>query len=144
MVSACQNSQNSFELDVTWRIKAEKFEIKDRVYTVEAVVQYDGSTIDEVHEQNPSTGYVYLILNATISKINPQSTVSFDWKKISIEDASGSLYPRMENDTFIEQYQYTPRITGLELRFGEYQGWMCFEIPAPTAEGKNQPGIYRC
>ncbi len=88
------------------------------------------------HTQNPQAGNVYLIIDTTVSKTNNQSSASFDWQSLLVKDAAGNTYHRLANDSFLEQYQYTPRITGLELRLGEYTGWMCFEIPASVATGQ--------
>jgi hypothetical protein len=74
-------------------------------------------------------------MEITITKVDNQSTASFDWHSLLVIDASGNSYHRLDNDTFLEQYQYTPRITGLPLRFGENTGWLCYEIPASIAIG---------
>jgi hypothetical protein len=119
-----------------WQIEVSRFEIKDTLNAVESVTQYNGSKIDVVHTQTPDDGYVYLIMNVTIRKQDDQSTAPFDWQWLVVRDASGNSYPRLDNDTFLEQYQYTPRITGLELRFGENSGWMAYEIPSSVVAGQ--------
>jgi hypothetical protein len=118
-----------------WQIEVSKYEIKDSLNVLESVPQYNGSKIDVLHTQNPETGNVYLIMEITITKVDNQSTASFDWHSLLVIDASGNSYHRLDNDTFLEQYQYTPRITGLPLRFGENTGWLCYEIPASIAIG---------
>jgi hypothetical protein len=122
--------------NVAWQIQVSRFEIKDNLNAVESVTQYNGSKIDVVHKQSPDAGSVYLIINASISKSGVQSSTPFDWKWLVVKDASGNSYQRLDNDTFLEQFQYTPRITGLQLRLGEYTGWMCYQIPASAATGK--------
>jgi hypothetical protein len=138
-LSGCQSSGTTSsptpDLGLPWQIKVSSFEIKDSLNAVESVTQYNGSKIDVVHTQTPDAGYVYLILDVTVSKKDTQSTASFDWQWLVVKDASGNSYHRLENDTFLEQYQYSPRITGLELRFGENSGWMAYEIPASVATG---------
>jgi hypothetical protein len=119
-----------------WQVEVSRFEIKGSLNFVESVTQYNGSKIDVTHTQTPDAGNVYLIIEVTIRKTNNQSTASFDWQGLVVKDASGNSYHRLENDTFLEQYQYTPRITGLELRFGENSGWMAYEIPASVAAGQ--------
>jgi len=99
------------------------------------VTQYDGSILNVTHTQTPDSGKVYLILEATVSKVVNQSD-PFDWQWLVVKDSAGNSYSRMENDSFLDQYQFSPRITGLELRLGEYSGWMCFEIPAAAAKAK--------
>jgi hypothetical protein len=139
-LSGCQTSKMPSTLPsgstLAWQIQVSSFEIKDNLNAVESVTQYNGSKIDVVHKQNPDAGFVYLIMDVSISKSEIQSSTPFDWQWLVVMDASGNSYHRLENDTFLEQFQYTPRITGLELRLGEYTGWMCFQIPASVATGK--------
>jgi hypothetical protein len=135
-MSGCQTSTTTPKSTLDWQIKVSKFEIRDSLNSVESVTQYNGSKIDVVHTQTPDTGNVFLIMDITISKVDNQSTAPFDWQWLVVNDASGNSYHRSKNDTFLEQYQYTPRSTGLELRFGENTGWMCFEVPASIATGK--------
>lgn len=119
-----------------WQVKVAKFEIKNSLNSVETVNQYNGSKIDVTHTQNPDAGMVYLVINVNISKTDNNSIAAFDWQSLEVRDASGNAFHRLANDTFLEQYQYTPRITGLELRFGESSGWMAYQIPAASAKGK--------
>ena len=135
-LSGCQAPKTTPTLSLTWQIEVSKLEIKENLNNVESVTQYDGSKIDVVHSQSPEAGNVYLIMDVTISKTNNQSATPFNWQWLVVEDASGNSYHRLENDTFLEIYRYKPRITGLELRFGQNIGWMCYEIPASVATGK--------
>lgn len=135
VLSNCSPTQTTPTPDVIWKIDVAKYEVKDSLSSVESVTQYNGNVTKENHQQSPDNGDVYLIMDVTVSKTGDQSA-PFDWKYLAIEDASGNTYPRLDNDTFLEQYQYTPRITGLELRLGESSGWMCYEIPASAAKGK--------
>lgn len=135
-LSGCQAHQATPPLALSWQVEVSKFEIKNSLNAVESVPQYDGSIIDVVHSQSPDAGNVFLIMDVTIRKMDDQSSASFDWQSLVVEDASGNSYHRLGNDTFLEQYQYSPRITGLELRFGENTGWMCYEIPVSSPAGK--------
>ena len=74
-------------------------------------------------------------MKLAVSKQKIASTSPFDWSKLMVQDASGKTYPRVGNDSFLELYKYTPRMTGLELKFGENEGWVCYEIPAQAAQG---------
>jgi hypothetical protein len=139
-LSGCQTSKRPSALPsgstLAWQIQVSRFEIKDNLNAVESVTQYNGSKIDVDHKQSPDAGSVYLIIRASISKSGVQSSNPFDWKWLVVRDASGNSFPRVENDTFLEQFQYTPRITGLQLRLGNYTGWMCYQIPASAATGR--------
>jgi hypothetical protein len=140
ILSACQASQAASTQPPAsaqpWQVTIAKFEIKNSLNSTESVTQYNGSKIDVVHTQSPDAGNVYLIMDGTVSKTDNQSSAPFDWQWLVVKDASGKSYQRLANDTFLEQYQYTPRITGLELRFGENSGWMAYEIPTSAAAGK--------
>jgi hypothetical protein len=129
LLSGCQAPQATPTSALTWQIQVSRFEIMDSLTAVESVTQYDGSKIDVTHSQTPEEGNVFLIMEVTITKTGAQS-IPFDWQWLVVTDASGNSYHRVENDTFLEQFPYAPRITGLELRLGEVSGWMCFEIPA--------------
>jgi hypothetical protein len=120
---------------LAWQVQVLRYEIKDSLNIVESVTQYNGSKIDVNHTQSPAAGKVYLLVEVSVRKTDPASAAAFDWQYLGVRDASGNLTPRLSNDTFLEQYQYAPRITGLELRFGETRGWMGFEIPASASGG---------
>jgi hypothetical protein len=135
LVASCQTPKKTPAPDLNWQVAVSKFEIKDSLAAVEGVTQYDGSILNVTHTQTPDSGKVYLILEATVSKVGNQSD-PFDWQWLVVKDSAGNSYSRMENDSFLDQYQFSPRITGLELRLGEYSGWMCFEIPAAAAKAK--------
>jgi hypothetical protein len=139
-LAGCQTARTATAVQpgssLAWQIQVSRFEIKDSLNTVESVTQYNGSKIDVEHKQTPQAGFVYLIMNVTVSKTSNQSAIPFDWQWLTVKDASGNPYHRLENDTFIEQFQFSPRITGLQLRLGEYRGWLCYEIPASAAMGK--------
>jgi hypothetical protein len=135
-LTGCQTSTATSSPAGPWQIEVSQFEIKDSLDSVESVTQYDGSTIDVVHSQKPDAGDVYLIIEVTVRKTDITSTSPFDWQWLVVMDVSGNSYSRLENDTFLTQYQYSPRITGLELRFGENSGWMAYEVPATSGKGK--------
>jgi hypothetical protein len=138
-LSGCQPAQatstSPSNPGLVWQVQISGYEIKDNLNSVEAVTQYDGSKIDVKHNQSPQAGSVYVIINVSVSKTGTQSAAPFDWKWLVVKDAAGNTYNRLGNDTFLDLYKYTPRITGLQLRLGEYKGWMCYEIPAPAAKG---------
>ena len=133
--TGCQAPKPSPTPGLAWQVAVSKTEIKPGLQATEAVTQYDGSTIDVVHNQTPDSGFIYLVMELTIGKVNNQSTSTFDWQSLVVKDPSGNSYHRLENDTFLEQYQYIPRLTGLPLRFGENSGWVCYQIPAAVSTG---------
>ena len=134
--SGCQAPKPAPASALIWQIEVSKFEIKGSINSIESVTKYDGSILKVAHTQHPENGNIYLIIDVTISKKDNLSTMPFDGQALVVMDASGISYHRLENDTFLEQYQYTPRLTGLPLRFGENVGWICYEIPASIASGR--------
>jgi hypothetical protein len=133
LVFGCPPTKPTTNPDLIWTVSLSEFEIKDKLESIETVVQYNGS-YDEVHQQYPAEGNVFLIMELTISKQGADTT-PFDWSQLTIQDAAGNVYPRSSDDTFLEQHKYTPRLTGLEIKFGENEGWVCYEIPAQAADG---------
>lgn len=134
LLSSCSPAQATPQADVTWQVEVAHVDIKESLQAIEVVTQYDGTKMDVEHKQAPNPGSSYLILKVTLRKTGSQA-VPFDWKQLVVLDKAGTPYARHANDTFLEQYNYSPRLTGLEIRFGENAGWLCFEIPAAAAAG---------
>jgi hypothetical protein len=74
-------------------------------------------------------------MKLTVSKQGTDPT-PFDWSKLTVQDDAGNTYQRNSNDTFLELFKYKPRMTGLEIKFGVNEGWLCYEIPTQAANGK--------
>jgi hypothetical protein len=129
----CSPAKPTAASNLNWRVDLSKFEVKKKLESIETVKQYVGST-QELHQQYPSEGNVFLIMKLTISKQGSDFT-PFEWSKLTVKDSAGNTYPRSSNDTFLELFNYTPRMTGLEIKFGVYEGWVCYEIPAQAAKG---------
>lgn len=134
MLFGCSPAQPTANPNLIWKVDLSKFEVKNKLESIETVPQYIGST-EEVHQQSPAAGNVYLIMKVTVSKQGTEA-IPFDWSKLTVQDNTGNTYQRNSNDTFLEQFKYTPRITGLEITFGVNEGWLCYEIPAKAADGK--------
>jgi hypothetical protein len=120
---------------LNWQVQVISHEVKDTLKTVETVTEYNGTKTDVTHVQSPSQGNVYLIINLAVNKVGSEA-ITFTWQDLAVQDGSGNAYHRVSNDTFLEQHNYKPRMTGLEIRLGQNQGWVCFEIPASAAGGK--------
>ena len=129
----CSPAKPTANPNLIWYVDPSKFEVKEKLETIETVQQYVGTT-QELHQQYPSEGNVFLIMKLTISKQGADAT-PFEWSKLTVMDGAGNAYPRISNDTFLVQFNYTPRMTGLEIKFGLNEGWVCYEIPAQAATG---------
>jgi hypothetical protein len=134
-LSACSKISAANQPFLVWNITVSKVEVKDVLESVQSVTQYNGTKSNVKQEEKPAAGNVFVIINLEVKK-DGSDTKSFDWKQLSLRDASGNLYQRHPNDTFLEQFSYTPRLSGLEIRFGDQSGWVCFEVPASAANGK--------
>jgi hypothetical protein len=134
LLFGCSAAKPTANSNLIWQVDLSKFEVKSKLESIETVQQYVGS-VDELRQQSPAEGNVYLIMKVTISKQGAES-VPFDWSKLTVQDQAGIFYPRIGNDSFLEQFKYTPRLTGLEIKLGVNEGWICYEIPAQAAKGK--------
>jgi Domain of unknown function (DUF4352) len=134
MLFGCAAAKPTVNPNLNWGVTLVKYEVKDKLESIETVNQYVGST-QVLHQQSPAKGNVYLIMEVTVSK---QGTAAdpFDWSQLTVKDTAGNSYARSSNDTFLTLYSYTPRLTGLAIVFGVNQGWICYEIPAQAADGK--------
>ena len=117
----------------TWQISVTKAEVKDKLHTDEGIAQYDGGITDVSYDDVPAEGNSYVVLTLVVSKAAAGGG-SFDWKKLSLKDAEGNSYSRMENDSFLSNHTYK-RMPGTALQIGENKGSICFEIPEKAAEG---------
>ena len=118
----------------TWQVTVNDFQVVDKLETTEIVTQYDGTKTEVLHQQDPTPGNSFLILNVLIEKINAEA-VSFQWNNLVVLDSNSNEYHRCENDTFLELHNFTPRITGLDVLFGKNQGWLCYEVPTTISNG---------
>lgn len=134
LMFGCAPAKPTLNPNLIWTVSLAKFEVKNKLQGIRTVAQYNGS-YDEVIQQSPADGNVYLILKLTVSK-QGKDPASFDWTQLTVQDTAGNIYHRIGNDTFLEQYKYTPRMTGLAIKFGENEGWLCYEIPVKAADGK--------
>lgn len=116
-----------------WTVELRAAEVKDALHTQAGMEQYDGSIVDVDYDDAPSAGNVFLILTLTITKSEAGGS-SFDWTNLSLLDADGNVYNRMENDTFLQNHQYN-RMASTPLQIGENRGSICFEIPSSQTDG---------
>ncbi len=135
LLLGCAKVTNTPEKLYTWNIQITQADIKTELRTTEIVTLYNGDKSEVDHENVPAQGNVFVILNLSVDKIG-SDTSSFESMDIVILDNQGNIYQRLVNDSFIEQHDYSPRMTGLPFRFGETKGWICFEVPQAAANGK--------
>lgn len=133
MLVGCSTGKTTTNPNLVWVISLQKYEVKDKLESVQTVQQYVGTT-QQYHQQTPAPGNVYLLMEISVNKQGTDAT-TFDWSNLSIQDSTGNTYQRSDNDSFLEIYNYTPRMTGLAITFGDNQGWVCFEIPQSAANG---------
>ncbi len=119
--------------DFTWQIELRGAEVKESLHTDAGVPQYDGEVLDVAFDNEPTEGYKFLILTLTVTK-NAAGGGAFKWENLSVVDADGNTYSRMENDSFLDSHAYK-RMAGTALQIGENKGSICFEIPVEVADG---------
>ena len=127
--TAAASDQSKF----TWQIEVSKTEVRDKLHTDEGIAQYDGGISDVAYDNAPAAGNSFVILTLTVTKAQAGGG-GFDWKKLTLKDADGNSYGRMENDSFLSSHTYK-RMPGTALQIGENKGSICFEIPEKAAEG---------
>ena len=118
--------------DTLWEIRIQEATTADSLQTTVPVTQYDGS-VDQVPYSNaPADGHIYVLLHLDVVKAG-KGTGSFSWDKVSLQDENGNCYTRI-NDSFLSDHGYD-RMAGTDIKIGSKSGWICFEIPADSAEG---------
>ena len=133
-LSGCEQPSNTSSQDLGWNVQVTQAEVKEAMETTEIVTLYTGDKNEVNHENMPNPGNVYVILELVLTKTKSE-TGSFDWDDLALEDVNGNKYQRLENDSFLELHNYSPRMTGLPIRFGESTGWVCYEITKEEASG---------
>lgn len=116
-----------------WTIELRAAKLCDALHTAAGVPQYDGGTLDVDYDDAPRAGCMFLILTFTITKTEAGGD-AFEWDRLRVRGADGESYPRMEDDSFIQNHTYN-RIAGTPLKIGENRGSACFEIPEAAAKG---------
>lgn len=135
LFSACSSVQPTTDPNLAWSVRLQKVEVKERLEGITTVTQYNGTKYDEFHQQEPAEGKVYLLLKLSIHK-QVSGSSGFKWNELFLQASDGDRYTRLSDDSFLELYQYTPRMPGVELKLGETEGWICFEISQQAADGQ--------
>lgn len=113
-----------------WQISVVESEITANISSTKAFVEYGGDVNQVSYSDQPSEGNVYLLVLANIDKSQPGKE-KFVWSELSVLDADGNAYARMDNDTFLETHGL-PRIKSTDLSIGNNHGYVCFEVPASS------------
>ena len=117
-----------------WQITVEESELTGSISSTQAVVAYGGDVSQVSYSDQPADGNIYLLVLMRIDKNQPGKD-KFLWSELSIVDADGNTYARLENDTFLELHGL-PRIKATDLSIGNNQGYVCFEVPATVDSSK--------
>lgn len=113
-----------------WQISVVESEITANISSTKAFVEYGGDVNQVSYSDQPSEGNVYLLVLVNIDKNQPGKE-KFVWSELSVLDADGNAYARMDNDTFLETHGL-PRIKSTDLSIGNNHGYVCFEVPASS------------
>lgn len=117
-----------------WKLTFEQMQIAKDLATEQSAVQYSGETVVSDIKETPAEGMVFVLVQLQIEKEQAGNSV-FSWDQLSIQDESGTKYPRMDNDTFLQNYGYA-RQKSTDLTLGVNEGYICFELPEAAAAGK--------
>jgi hypothetical protein len=124
--------ETAVETQFHWNMGVLLWETAESLAATEAITNYEGYVNTAVHEDAPADGCVYLLVKLSLQKTEAGGE-GFQWEKLYALDAEGNRYLRMENDTFLETYGFK-RLPATELRIGDQQGFIAFEVPAEKAE----------
>jgi hypothetical protein len=110
-----------------WEITIIEAELSDDLTTTKSAVQYGGDSVSFELNVKPTEGYHFLIIEMIIEKVDPGIS-SFEWSKLYVQDEEGSRYQRLQNDTFLRNFNF-PRIPSTNINFGKSEGFIAIEIP---------------
>jgi hypothetical protein len=116
-----------------WRVEIETAEVVTGLAGSQSQLQYGGTIIEIPLGQMPRDGYLFLILDMTVEKINAGRS-SFSWRDTFITDNNGNKWQRHENDTFLDSFGFA-RLRGSDIVMGLNEGHVCYEIPVQAARG---------
>ena len=148
LLSACSRSVDDSKKTVekvwtgsssTWKVSVKNVEISDGLNTVAKVKQYDGSLMDVAYTNIPSEGNEYLLLEIEVEKIGT-GTTPFAWNNAAIKNAKSDVEYKRVDDVFLTDHGYQ-RMNGTDLKIGDNDGWICFEIPE-TSETADLEFLY--
>ena len=110
-----------------WDISLLSFETVDSLSGSELAVQYGGDAVQVENHNDPADGMTFAMVELLIQKTE-DAVLPFQWSGVYLETDDGIKIDRMENDTFLTNYNI-PRIKSIDLTFGENSGVACYEIP---------------
>ncbi|MDR1532429.1 MAG: hypothetical protein LBS62_09670 [Clostridiales bacterium] len=112
-----------------WRVTVNDVQSSAGLSGTIDMVQYDGSISQSAVNAAPKDGCAFLLLFLTIEKTQGGKAL-FSWKDTYILDESGGKYQRHENDTFLDNVGYSPRLKATDQALGAETGWACYEVSA--------------
>lgn len=140
IIAACQGKPSTTtaptaidQSQFPWSVEVTKSEAVKDLSGSEAAQQYNGDVTQIQFVEKPADGDMFLLVELTVTK-QVAGASTFAWKNLSVKDGSGNSYTRMENDTFLQNYNF-PRLKSTNLTLGTNKGFICFEIPAEAVKG---------
>jgi hypothetical protein len=135
ITGCCINTQNNPVIENTsklWNVEIKQAKAATSLSAYKSSLQYGGTVIEIPFEQLPKDGYLFLLLNMTVEKIDSGKS-TFSWKGAYIIDSDGNKYARHENDTFLDALKFK-RLKATDIVLGLNEGYVCYEIPIKTAK----------
>lgn len=112
-----------------WHIAVEDAMVRQSMQNVTVELGYTDVSTDEFVQTAPE-GKLFCLVKLYIEKAGSKEKI--EWEKLTLTDAEGNVYSRIE-DNFIEEMGMK-RMPGTPLNFGASEGWIAFEIDE-AAEG---------
>lgn len=121
-----------------WTVSVQDVQVKEVLESTDNVRQYDGSIAKVAHQNAPSEGNVFVVVNLDMKK-NVSGNHPFVWENMVLQDADGNAYERAK-DVFLTDYKYD-RLPATDLKL-DAKGWACYEVPAAAAN-KEMKLVYK-
>ena len=131
LLASCQSAKGSDQTQFTWQIVAREAKISASLVDQTTVTHYDGSSEILTITHTAQNNNVFVLVHLQIKKAKAGGT-AFQWDLLRLIDAEGQSYPRLIDD-FLTQHQMD-RLPGVELRLGDHDGWIAFEIPMTASK----------
>lgn len=124
--SGCSAQGKNELIEYGWELEVKDVLIGDLLSKNRIITNYDGSSQVDKQSIQAKENKVFVVLNIAIEK-NDSSNQAWKWELLTLKTKNAS-FQRME-DSFLTLLEYD-RLPGTDINFGQFSGWLAFEIPA--------------
>lgn len=115
------------ETDSAWEIQINSIELFEELHSVTTEIAYDGTISYVNHDDYPSDGYIFAVVGLQAIRLDP-SAPALDITDLTLYTQESS-YAQMQDDSFLENHQYTTLGKYNGSLMTDTQGTACFEVP---------------